>query len=353
MDGFSFWMGIFSLLLIQAFVLAILLLFDRTRANKFLGCFVIIYVHNCLRNSFPIDIYGDSTMVRSLVFSVTSTFYYPLLYLYVYEHIRPTTSRQILKHLLLPSLLFVLTMIFYSNKEVFTEDQYAFYRLTVNSILLGTSIFYGVLVVRITTIFPEWKNLIRAVRKRVVWFTYFILAYFVSTMFWIWIQHFMPLSNEMNDTITKIQLPLFYFILLLIPVYSYISLNRFKKFIQPRKILRSSPEHNEVEQRMKEAFQEKKLHLDPSFNTKKLAQLIEMPVEDLRIMIKNNHHCNVKDYINKMRIAEFKLLAKQESNQVYNIEGLAKMSGFKSKATFYRVFKSKEGITPHEFISNQ
>lgn len=353
MDGHSFFMGILSLLLLQSFVLAILLLFDRTKANKFLGVFVLVYIHNSIRNSYPIFDYVDSALVLTVVYSLTSTFYYPLLYLYVYEHVRPTGRKQILKHMLLPLFLFVVSMLFYQNKEMLSENIYGFYRLAVNSMLLALSVFYGFLVVRITINFPEWKKLVRTVRKRIERFTYFIFAYFILMMCWIWIQHFIPISDKQNSVVHTVQLPLFIFILLLLPVYSYISLNRFKKYIQPQKILQSSEGAENIKKQIKVAFEVEKLHLNPSFNTGKMAQRLNIKIEDLRILIKNNYDCSVQDYINKMRIEEFKELSQDKNNQVYNIEGLAKNSGFKSRATFYRVFKNIEGVTPLEFISNQ
>ncbi|PWJ43184.1 helix-turn-helix domain-containing protein [Sediminitomix flava] len=55
------------------------------------------------------------------------------------------------------------------------------------------------------------------------------------------------------------------------------------------------------------------------------------------------------DVINDYRIEEAKHLLLDESYQDYKIGYIAEKSGFKSKATFYRIFKQKTGITPSEF----
>ena len=51
-------------------------------------------------------------------------------------------------------------------------------------------------------------------------------------------------------------------------------------------------------------------------------------------------------YLNQLRISEFKDLLKDKENAIYDINSIAEMAGFKSRATFYRVFKELEGITP-------
>ena len=59
------------------------------------------------------------------------------------------------------------------------------------------------------------------------------------------------------------------------------------------------------------------------------------------------------DYLNLKKIEEFKVLIKQDTDNTYSLVGLAELAGFKSKATFYRVFKKAEGITPSEYKEQQ
>lgn len=51
-------------------------------------------------------------------------------------------------------------------------------------------------------------------------------------------------------------------------------------------------------------------------------------------------------YLNQLRISEFKRLLEEKENAIYDINSIAEMAGFKSRATFYRVFKELEGMTP-------
>ena len=42
-----------------------------------------------------------------------------------------------------------------------------------------------------------------------------------------------------------------------------------------------------------------------------------------------------------------------EANTNLTLNAIGKMAGFKSDATFYRVFKSETGVTPSFFIKNK
>ena len=66
-------------------------------------------------------------------------------------------------------------------------------------------------------------------------------------------------------------------------------------------------------------------------------------------VINKELHKNFSKLINDFRIEESKLILEEKFNQI-NIESIAELSGFKSRASFYRAFKNKEGITPSEYI---
>ncbi|RPG38683.1 MAG: helix-turn-helix domain-containing protein [Muricauda sp. TMED12] len=352
MDEYSFWMGILFLLLLQAFILGIFLLLDRKNTNVFLGAFVMIYIHNAIKNSFPYYLYEDYIITKILVTSTSSIFYFPVLYLFVLAHIKKIPRPKILKHLVIPTIFFLSTLIFNSHTGFLHEGWNYYFSLVMNLLLMVCLIYYGFLTVRVIMVYPEWKDLLLQIRRRVAWFSIFIFSYFFLVMAWILIQYFIDFTDQQNEIISKIQQPLFYFVILLVPVYSYITLNRFKKFIQPQKIILNKAVDIDLEQQTHELFTKEKRHLDPAFNVGKLADLLEMPIEDLRILINNQYHCSVMDFINKMRIEEFKILVEKDGCELYNIEGLAKNCGFNSRATFYRAFKKHEGKTPSAYIKN-
>jgi AraC-like DNA-binding protein len=59
---------------------------------------------------------------------------------------------------------------------------------------------------------------------------------------------------------------------------------------------------------------------------------------------------NFYDYINCLRIEEFKRLAAAPENRKYTLMALAEECGFNSKSSFNRYFKKVTGKAPSEFM---
>jgi AraC-like DNA-binding protein len=55
-------------------------------------------------------------------------------------------------------------------------------------------------------------------------------------------------------------------------------------------------------------------------------------------------------YRNKLRVAHAISLLRDGAHLKTSIEGIAEMSGFKSKSIFYTAFKEEYGTTPSEWI---
>ena len=83
-----------------------------------------------------------------------------------------------------------------------------------------------------------------------------------------------------------------------------------------------------------------------------LAEKLGVSRHQLSEFINQNLGCSFNELINKYRVESVKkdLLDKTKSH--LSITGLAQESGFKSQASFYRIFKNHTGQTPSEFIAN-
>ena len=98
-------------------------------------------------------------------------------------------------------------------------------------------------------------------------------------------------------------------------------------------------------------FRKDELYLNPDISLQELAEELTVPKHKLSKMIKEQGYDNFYDFINHFRIEKSKkLLAGIPNNHV--IESVVAESGFKSRSTFYRVFKEATGLTPREFMSN-
>jgi len=66
--------------------------------------------------------------------------------------------------------------------------------------------------------------------------------------------------------------------------------------------------------------------------------------------IKSGGFTGFREYINYRRLEYFKQLAAENSNK--NVKELMYLCGFTSRATFYRNFSDKYGVSPSKYIEN-
>lgn len=98
-------------------------------------------------------------------------------------------------------------------------------------------------------------------------------------------------------------------------------------------------------------FKSEKIFLKPDISLDEMARKLGISKNKLTQMIKEAGYANFYDFINSYRVEESKiLLAKMPSN--YVIDAIVEQAGFKSRSTFYRVFKQMTGKTPGEFASH-
>jgi len=90
-------------------------------------------------------------------------------------------------------------------------------------------------------------------------------------------------------------------------------------------------------------------HLDPEISLESASRELDISKARMTKLIKDSGYDNFYNFINIHRINESKRqLSSIPDNHV--IETVIKASGFKSRATFYRVFKQHTGMTPTTFL---
>lgn len=110
-----------------------------------------------------------------------------------------------------------------------------------------------------------------------------------------------------------------------------------------------SDEFIELEKKMKELFENRRLFKQQNLTLRETADALEVSDKKLSNFINQYLKTNFYDYVNSYRIQNFKeSIRKGDSNQL-TLLAIAFDSGFNSKATFNRVFKNSEGITPLQY----
>ncbi len=92
-----------------------------------------------------------------------------------------------------------------------------------------------------------------------------------------------------------------------------------------------------------------KRYKNPEFGLKQLSKEIDISDKELAEYFSEELSTSFNDYLHRKKIQEFKQLIKADTDDTYSLEGVAQLAGFNSKATFYRVFKRLEGITPAQY----
>lgn len=114
----------------------------------------------------------------------------------------------------------------------------------------------------------------------------------------------------------------------------------------------SITEFKTLEQKLKSIIVERKPYLDTELTLGKLAELTAISDKKLSALL--NQHMNISfyDFVNGYRINAFKDVIKSDMYNKYTIETIAYQCGFKSKASFYRIFKTKMKMSPSEYKNN-
>ena len=96
-------------------------------------------------------------------------------------------------------------------------------------------------------------------------------------------------------------------------------------------------------------IEENKYFLNPECSIDSLAKKIETNRQYLSVIINDKFDSNFNQFINTYRIKEARKLLLDKEYDKYTIDAIAKLSGFKTKATFNAAFKKITGVTPSFF----
>jgi AraC-like DNA-binding protein len=102
--------------------------------------------------------------------------------------------------------------------------------------------------------------------------------------------------------------------------------------------------------KLKEYMYTSKIYLDPELTLEILAKNIEMTRHIVSQVLNEGLHVAFYTFINRLRIAEFENLIKQNKHKSLSIMGLAFECGFRSSSSFYNALKKERGKTPKQLI---
>ena len=139
-------------------------------------------------------------------------------------------------------------------------------------------------------------------------------------------------------------------------LFALSELSLFKSFFLPKDIMydRNVIDGNsDIEKKLHDYFNKEKQFKNKELTISQCCVELGCSKKELNDYLKIHEKATFTGYLNYFRVEEFKLLIQKKENTIYDINSIAEMAGFKSRATFYRVFKEIEGITPTEFKNDK
>lgn len=104
---------------------------------------------------------------------------------------------------------------------------------------------------------------------------------------------------------------------------------------------------------LKLMMENEKLYINPNLRIGDLAARLGVSSNNLSYLFNVHLQHSYYDYINDYRVIEFKKLVSQGMHNKYTLQVLMELSGFNSRASFFRIFKKLHNITPKEYITRQ
>jgi AraC-like DNA-binding protein len=98
------------------------------------------------------------------------------------------------------------------------------------------------------------------------------------------------------------------------------------------------------------ALETKQVYLDANLNIQKLASLVQVSPALLSAVVNHAFGKNFRNLVNDYRLAHVKKKLTDPASAHLSISGAAYESGFNSEASFYRIFKTAEGMSPKEYM---
>ena len=365
-------MGVFL-----CFFIACVLWFKRNRilADKILALWMII---------FGLDLLGCNAYLLGFcekyphLIGITvprSLLHGPMLYLYTVSFIRKEKNLKRTDYFhFIPAFVVFLYMFnfyfFYSPEEklmVYNKEvsDFAVFSIVLFITSIVSSIFYCIIAYRVAEKYGRLIdiNLSYGENFNLNWIKFSILG--MGLIFFL-VFSFVVLGTLLNyEVYVKSNYFISLFVILFICFIGFFGIRQRDVFASDlslrSRILDSSfaPSYSksglkeevaiEAHKKLIDFMNSQKPYLDPKLTLGGLSDMMKLSPNHLSQIINQYEKMNFRDFVNKYRVIEFEMRAKQNSG--YSIIALAFDAGFNSKSSFNISYKKFRDITPSQYIS--
>ncbi len=341
---------------IQLILIALFYFYKRQLRLVILGtlCFFVgvTFINNLYWN------FIKESLPLSILFGAgKDLFFAPLIYLYVStaQISKEKIRSHVLTHLAIPFVIHIVYITIKFGFRSFYAENYYWTALSLGYSVLFIKLFYLVLVVvafkKIIT-----KPFLPKVKRKYLYFMYILLGYFWFSSFYGMLPYLTKsLFFAENFLVMNryVFMPLAMLVNTYLLLFSITEFFKFKSYFAPSRLYQKEAVNildiEEIGVKLKEDLVNKKLYTQPNLTVANLADELQIDTVNLRHYFKEQQ-TSFRKYLNTVRVSEFKSLLLNKEFKNYNLTGLSTLVGFQSEATFFRVFKEIEGVTPSEFL---
>ncbi|GAB4244581.1 MAG: hypothetical protein Tsb0034_22850 [Ekhidna sp.] len=349
--GWEYLEGAAYIVTLQLLILAILNLYTKRNQNVFLALILLLFVDG-IRNSF-IYYHLDNSFLQSFIGNLHINYFFgPLIYLYLVSLVtQELKKRQVIKHLIAPIALIIIIQ----TIGLLVYWEIIPYRRNIllydtKLLLLVIYFFFGLALIRNKN---KWNNIRQA--SRFSTFFWIVNLYLIQSGVMLLLSKYYIIS--VGGFISYLSISLFLGVNIYLIYYSLTELNWIKnKFIKSKTLISTNGNHevfDQLSKNLQSLIEEEKIHVNPDLSMKMLANKLNTTTANVSDYLNVRLKKNFYDFINEVRVEEFKKNLKSGNYGHLDLVGIAYASGFSSKATFNRAFKKIEGMTPKEFRSKE
>lgn len=312
---------------------------------------IALYILPNFIENFPVDYPRLYLLSNLFIYPFTSIFY--LLNLILFRDANGLTQRHLL--LFLPIIVYLLFL----SKYLILPDTELFYRLQeghlfdLNIIDLLTLIFNLFLIYKCLELYNRDSSQLEVPQKRLI--LSFNAIIFFCNMIWL-------NTILLHLGIFGIDWDIFQYtshwiaisLLILFPLaFAVINSNFITSLMLKKDIIGMNINESEMEEmknRIKNFMNDQKPYLDPDFSLTDLSLYTGIRKFQLSRLLNHYMMSSFFDMVNEYRVQELLTRTSQKQNENISLIDIAYHSGFKSKSTFYKAFKSIKGETPKDYL---
>ncbi|MCB0279609.1 MAG: helix-turn-helix domain-containing protein [Calditrichaeota bacterium] len=267
----------------------------------------------------------------------------PVLFLFIKSSVSAKTAQTRFLYFLPALIYFIITLLF-----IFTQTEI---RVAQAALFLGIADHIGFFV-NLAFYIAALLVIHRSQRvKQEGRTTFFMILFAILYFGWflITVSSFFKIDPVFTITVnyTWAIIPLCAFLYIIFEIQR---LKQKEQFVRSVKL--NQDEHDRLLKQIQAELVHNRQYEDPFLTKSRFARQLGIKPAYLSFICQNSFRMSFNDYVMDLRLENF--IRKVESGEAENLTlfAIAQSSGFQSKATFYKVFKSKYHSTPHQFFSH-